>query len=315
VIDDRALSERFTMSAETAKDPRWWGGEPVWITAMRQGRRTASMFWPASEVIGRQPTYWRPFDDTVPNGARVDQVLEWLALPADRRPSFVTLYFSEVDHAGHEQGPDSQAVLDAAVHVDAALGALVEGVRRLNLLDRTTFIVVSDHGMSQLSEQRVIFLDDYLDLSSVNIVDWSPNLGVGPRSMSVDQIYRALKGRHPALTVYKREEMPAALHYRDNGRIPPIIGLARDGWTITSHRRLSESRATGELSHGDHGYDPKYRSMHGVFVAAGPRVRAGVVAPRFSNVHVYDFLCRILGVVPAPNDGDPRVLRRFLKES
>ena len=314
VIDDRTFPERFTMSADTAKDPRWWGGEPVWITAMLQGRRTASMFWPGSEVIGRQPTYWRPFDDTVPNGVRVRQVLDWLALPADRRPSFVTLYFSEVDHVGHEHGPDSQAVLEAAAHVDAALGELVEGVRRLNLLDRTTFVVISDHGMSQLSEQRVIFLDDYLDLSSVDIVEWSPNLGLVPRSISVDQVYRTLKRRHPALTVYRREETPVALHYRDNGRIPPIIGLAQDGWMITSHRRFSDARAAGEMLHGDHGYDPKYRSMHGLFVAAGPRVRPGVVAPRFSNVHVYDFLCQILGVVPARNDGDPSALRRFLKD-
>jgi predicted AlkP superfamily pyrophosphatase or phosphodiesterase len=311
-IDDPKFPGRFTMSAATASDPRWWGGEPVWITAMRQGQRAASMFWPGSEVAGHQPTYWRPFDDTVTNGGRVDQVLEWLALPADRRPSFVTLYFSEVDHVGHDQGPDSQAVLDAAAHVDTALGALVDGIRQLNLIDRTTFVVVSDHGMSQLSEQRVVFLDDYLHLSSVDVVEWSPNLSLVPRTTTVDQVYRALSGKHPALTVYRREAMPAALHYRGNDRIPPIIGLAEDGWRITSHQRFLDARAAGTLPRGDHGYDPKNRSMHGLFVVAGPRVRRGIVVPRFSNVHVYDFLCRILGVAPARNDGDPDALRRFM---
>jgi predicted AlkP superfamily pyrophosphatase or phosphodiesterase len=183
----------------------------------------------------------------------------------------------------------------------------------LNLFDRTTFVIVSDHGMSQLSEQRVIFLDDYLDLSTVDIVDWTPNLGVVPRSMSVDQVYRTLKGRHPALSVYRRDETPAAFHYRDNPRIPPIVGLAADGWRITSHQRFSDARAAGTLPQGDHGYDPKYRSMHGVFVAAGPRVRAGGVAPRFSNLDVYDFLCELLGIVPAPNDGNPSTLRAFYR--
>ena len=91
---------------KTARDPRWWGGEPVWVTAMRQGQLSASMFWPGSEVRGRQPSYWRSFDDAVPDGERVSQVLEWLALPSDRRPSFVTVYFSAVDDAGHDHGPN-----------------------------------------------------------------------------------------------------------------------------------------------------------------------------------------------------------------
>jgi hypothetical protein len=52
--------------------------------------------------------------------------------------------------------------------------------------------------------------------------------------------------------------------------------------------------------------------MHGLFVAAGPRVRRGMVVPEFQNIHVYDFLCAVLGLTPARNDGDPAVTRSFL---
>ena len=148
------------------------------------------------------PTYWRPFDDSVPNAARVRQVLQWLALPAAERPSLITLYFSEVDHAGHRHGPDSPRVLEAASRLDAALGQLLSGIQKLNLLDRTTLVIVSDHGMSQVATNRVIFLDDYLQLSTVDVIEWSPNLGLLPRSTTVDDIYRALKDKHPALAVY-----------------------------------------------------------------------------------------------------------------
>jgi predicted AlkP superfamily pyrophosphatase or phosphodiesterase len=316
VIADPDFPARFTMSSPTARDSRWWGGEPIWVTAIRQQRRAAAMFWPGSEAVigGVRPTHWRPFDDGVPNAERVRQVLEWLALPEATRPTFITLYFSDVDHAGHRHGPDSPEVLEAARRVDDALGQLVSGIRRANLLDRTTFVVVSDHGMSQLAKDRVIFLDDYLNLSTVDVVEWSPNLGLLPRSATVDQIYRALKDKHPALTVYKREDMPLPLHYRRSSRIPPIVGLADDGWTITSRARHLLGSAAGLSDGGAHGYDPRHKSMHGLFLAAGPGVRDGMVVPPFENVHIYNFLCELLGLTPAENDGDPEVTRRFLKD-
>jgi predicted AlkP superfamily pyrophosphatase or phosphodiesterase len=321
-IMDPGFPERFTMTSETAKDARWWGGEPLWVTAIRQGQRADSMFWPGSEaaIKGVRPTEWKPFDDTLPNADRVNQVLAWLALPPDQRPSFVTLYFSETDHAGHDYGPDSPQVLEAARHLDQALGQLVSGVQTLGLLDRTNFVVVSDHGMSQLRENQTIFLDDYLDLSTVDVVEWTPNLELAPRagpsgaSSSIDAIYRALKGKHPSLAIYKREDVPAHLHYRDNARIPPVIGLADDGWMITSHQRLADARKAGRRMGGDHGYDPKYKSMQGLFVAAGPRIAQHRIVPEFANIHIYDFLCEILGLRPASNDGNPDITRTFLMQ-
>jgi predicted AlkP superfamily pyrophosphatase or phosphodiesterase len=315
VMVEPGFPERFTMSSDTARDARWWGGEPLWVTGIRQGRRAASMFWPGSEApIGAiRPTAWRPFDDNVPNADRVTQVLDWLALPAQERPSFVTLYFSEVDTAGHDYGPDSRQVLEAAGRLDEALGQLQSGIQELGLLDRTTLVIVSDHGMSQLSDRRVVFLDDYIDVSTLDVIEWSPLLQLTPRSGSVDEVYRALKGRHRALTVHKRETVPARLHYRDNRRIQPIIGLADDGWTITTRRRLAAARADGDRPVGAHGYDPKFRSMHGLFVAAGPRIAQRKAASEFQSVHIYNFLCAVLGLEPAANDGDPRVTQQFFR--
>ena len=315
VIAEPGFPERFTMNSRTARDARWWGGEPLWNTAMRQGRRAASMFWPGSEapIGGMRPTHWRPFNDAVPNAARVAQVLQWLALPRDQQPAFITLYFSDVDTAGHTYGPDSRQVLQAAGRLDRMLGDLIDGARRLDLMERLTVVVVSDHGMSQLSDQRVIYLDDYLDLSTVDVTEWSPNLGLSPRSGSVDAVYASLKGKHPSLAVYKREETPAHLHYRNNRRIPPIVGLADDGWRIATHGMAAVDWAAGRSSGGAHGYDPTLESMHGLFVAAGPRVPEGLRTPAFENIHIYNFLCAVLGLKPAANDGDPKVAEGFLR--
>jgi predicted AlkP superfamily pyrophosphatase or phosphodiesterase len=305
-IWDSSIGERFSMSAGTAKDPRWWGGEPLWVTAIKQGRRASSMFWPGSEVAieGVRPTDWKPFDDKISNADRVAQVLTWLSLPAPERPSFITLYFEELDTAGHTYGPDAQETLDAAAHLDKEIGTLVAGIEARGLTAQTTLVAASDHGMSQQALDRKIFIDDYLDLASVEVIDWSPVLQIAPKSGSVDELYRKLRGKHRALDVYKKENLPAELHYGTHPRIAPVLGLAADGWAITTHARFEPRKNERSQTGGEHGYSPRYRSMHALFIAAGPGLRQGLRVPAFENIQVYDFMCRVLGLTPAKNDGD-----------
>ncbi|MGD0483536.1 MAG: ectonucleotide pyrophosphatase/phosphodiesterase, partial [Gemmatimonadales bacterium] len=117
------------------RDPRWWGGEPLWVTAERQGARSAAMFWPGTEapIAGVLPTYWRRYDARVPDSARVDQVLAWLDLPDAQRPSVLLLYLSDTDDAGHRYGPDAPQMADAIRQVDAMVGRLVDGLRARGL--------------------------------------------------------------------------------------------------------------------------------------------------------------------------------------
>jgi predicted AlkP superfamily pyrophosphatase or phosphodiesterase len=312
---DPAFPERFTMSAATARDARWWGGEPVWVTAIRQGRLAGAMFWPGAEVAinGVRPTYWQPFDDAYPNQDRIDKVLGWLALPAGQQPSMITLYFSDVDHAGHDHGPDSHELEQAAARLDAALGRLVDGVRAQRLESRVNFVVVSDHGMTPASDERLVFLDDYVDLSTIDVVNWESLLQIVPRPGATDSVYRRLRGRVPHLTIFRKHEIPRRLHYRSNPRIPPIVGIPDAGWNVTSRAR--QQRRTDDRLRpraGAHGYDPDAPDMHGLFVAAGPAIRSGILADAFENIHIYEFLCAILRLTPAKNDGDPAVTRRFL---
>ena len=302
---DRTIGpDKFTMASATAKDPRWWGGEPIWTTAITQGQKSAAMFWPGSEAV--KPTYWRAFDDNVSNADRVTQVLDWMKLPEAGRPTFSTLYFSDVDHAGHTSGPDSPELLAAAAHVDQAMGLLFRGIDALGLADRTTYVVVSDHGMAATSGDRLIFLDDYLNPGEIEIVDWTPNLAINPRGNTPpDELYRKLVNKHPALAVYTREQLPKGLQYGTNARIPAVIGIADLGWTITTHAADDIRMKAGRtFSGGAHGYDPRYREMHGLFIAAGARIRRGVVVPEFQNIHIYNFMCDLLHLTPAANDGD-----------
>ena len=318
-IRDKDIPGEFSLSnREVQKDPRWWGGEPIWNTVERQGRKAGAMFWPGSEAVigGRQATYWMPFDDDMPNSARVDRVLGWLKLPEGERPSFLTLYFSAVDTAGHRHGPDSPETRDAVMSVDEEIGRLVSGVQAIGLDDRVNYVIVSDHGMSALSADRTIVLDNYIDVETVDVVDWAPVLALNPKDGDVDKIYAALKDKHPALTVYRSSEIPAEYGLAGHPRLPAIFAIADDGWNIASKRDVNRWEDGDRAAPGGtHGYDPRARSMHGLFIANGPRIRHGITVPPFENIHIYDFMCALLDVQPATNDGDPAVTRDMLQSN
>lgn len=310
-IRDPQTGRTFTRaSTRELRDPMWWGGEPIWVTAERREQRTAAMFWVGTEgpIGGIQPRYWRRYDDRYPPDARVDQVLRWLDLPARERPSFITLYFSDLDSAGHDEGPESRAVQDAIGRADGYLGRLLRGLDRRGLTDAVNVIVVSDHGMAAVDARRVVVLDDYVALDAEEVVDLNPTLGVFPKAGREDAVYRALAGAHPRLSVYRRAQTPERWHYRAHPRIPPIVGVADEGWQVL---RRSTLATNGEG--GQHGYDPSLMSMRGIFVAAGPAFKRGATVPALENVHIYEALAQILHLTPAQNDGDPAIARTLLR--
>jgi predicted AlkP superfamily pyrophosphatase or phosphodiesterase len=311
---DPVFDTTFSLGDRDAvSDPRWWGGMPIWVTAERAGQRTASMFWPGSEapIQGTHPTHWHTYDHDLPGPKRVEQVLRWLDLPAAERPTFITLYFALVDDMGHRHGPDSPEVAAAADSVDRWLGLLVRGLEQRGILDRVNLIVTADHGMAATSRDRAIALDDYIDLSQVRVVNWYPVLMLLPQQGQEEAVYRRLRGAHPRLQVYRRDEVPAHFHFRDHRRIPPIVGIVDEGWVISSRERIQRDPA--RLDGGAHGYDHRLPSMGAIFVARGPAFRQGLVVDPFENVHVYPMMTSILGLTPAPNDGDLRAVEHMLR--
>jgi len=248
-----------------------------------------------------RPSWWKKFDAKESRADKVREVLALLALPADSAPRLITQYFSEVDHAGHLFGPDSPQTDSAIAQVDSAVGAIVDGIARVHLDGRVNVIVVADHGMAAISPSRVVFLDDYVSLDSVDVIDWGAYGLVAPKPGHERYAYDRLRGANPHLTVYRKSQIPARFHYDSNPRIPAILALADEGWTVSSHARFDRnpSRAGG----GEHGYDNLLPDMGALFIASGPAFKAGLVVKPFQNIHVYDLMAHVLGLRPAPNDG------------
>ena len=309
---DSAVGRFATTDTIGNRDPGWWGGEPIWVTAVKQGHRAATMYWVGSEgaIQGIRPTYWRPFDPRVASDARVDQVLEWLSLPAGLAPDLVTLYFNRVDLIGHRRGPGSAAVDSAISDVDAAIGRLVDGLADRGLLERTNLIVLSDHGMTTIAPDRVIYLDDYVPIEPGEITDLAPATAIDPGPGRTELIYQGLVNAHPHLRVYRRQDVPTRFHFRSNRRIAPLLALADDDWTISTRRRWAVNPMT-DL--GNHGYDNALPSMAAMFIATGPAFRTGAVVPPFQSIHLYELMAHLMGLRPAQNDGAFDSVRSVLR--
>ncbi len=291
---DPELDDTFTIRDRDAiEDPAWWTGEPIWTTAERNGIRAATYFWVGSEspYDGIQPSYWYTYDGSVSGNDRVDQALAWLDLPAEERPRFISLYFSDVDSEGHRHGPEAPEVTHAVKQFDDHLGRLLEGLEARGLLGRIHLIVVSDHGMAAVSPDRVVFLDDYIDLADVTIVESGPNLAMNVVDGKENLILDALAGAHPELNVWKKEDMPERFHFNDNPRIPDINGYVTSGWLVVPSREGFRG-----ASGGAHGYDNLEPSMRALFVAHGPTFEPGTTAEPFINIEIHDMLLRILGL-------------------
>ena len=306
---DSALG-RFSLRDRAAvRDPRWWAGEPIWVTAVRQGKRAATFFWPGSDVAigGVRPTWYKMFDASVPNADRVRQVLDWLSLPAEQAPSLITVYFGDVDDAGHEFGPDALETDAAIARVDSAVGAIMNGLKQRKLEERVNLVVVSDHGMAMVGRGQLIYLNDVVDPAMVNIVDLGALLSLSPKRGTADTVYQAL-ARLPHLRVYRKQRM-AEYRYGNHPRIPDIVAIADEGWLVTT-RGLGAIRS--RLTRGAHGYPPEMPSMHAIFLARGPAFRKGATVSPFQNIHIYALLAHLLEITPAPNDGSLDSVRSVL---
>ncbi len=299
---------------DIVEDGSWYHGTPLWVLAEQQGMVSASFFFVGSEadIQGIRPTYWYTYDGKVSEKQRVQQALEWLRLPEAERPHLITMYFSNMDDAGHRYGPNNKKKLrKALLELDDALGLLFDGIEVSGL--PVNIIFVSDHGMAEVD------VDQYMPIEKLENDDLYRTVNNGPlahfylnKGVSIDSAYTYLQSQATHCTIYKTEAFP---HYRDSishPRLGQLIALAEYPYYFTYSRSMQLLKTTGG-KRGEHGFDPAIRDMHGIFYARGPHIKPGIVAPSFRNIHVYPFICSLLQLpIPSDIDGQADVLEALI---
>ena len=296
------------------RNPKWYQGKAIWETARRQGVVTASYFWPGSELNleYRRPNYYEKYEHKRDYYERINGVLNWLTLPLSQRPKFITLYFDAADTYGHKFGSNSVELNETIMKLDSLIGILFEGLRQISLFDSTNVIIVSDHGMSDVSGDRMINVEEILEGCHQELFDYGPVMYVFPDKCESDMIYKTLKSQERYFKVYRKEEIPEYYHFSNNAMIPEIILIADPGWSLITNNEIN--RYADMSSGSNHGYDNHYLDMHGIFYAIGPDFKSGYTCGTINNIDIYPLLAKLLRIFPNNNiDGKFERIEFLLK--
>jgi hypothetical protein len=303
-IVDNVFLDRERGMYRYSPDAGWLDAEPLWIAAERQGIPAATYFWVGSETDWRgQGTRFReaPFDGDRPESAKVDRILDWLALAPAERPRLIMSYWAGADGAGHLHGPDSAEVREALEAQDQELVRLLRALDAKQAWAHTTLLVVSDHGMMVRGESLElgaaleaagiqaqvfgattahVFLNDLADLDRA------------------EQTARALEN----VQVFRRDSVPPALRLHHPTRTGDLVVLAEPPFTLDrpagiEGQMMMAAQALGR-DFGMHGYDPALPDMGGAFLALGRGATQGARLGLVRQIDVAATVAGLLGIDP-----------------
>ncbi|XP_044155396.1 ectonucleotide pyrophosphatase/phosphodiesterase family member 7 [Bufo gargarizans] len=295
----------------------WWdnGTLPIWITAQRQGLKTGSLFFPGGNATyGGETVNFKKVESRLHNYSNetewkqnVETVMTWFT---EEDLDFVALYFGEPDSVGHKYGPESQERKDMVRQVDRMVGHIRNRVKHHDLESKLNIIIIADHGMTKVEKgSDEIVLRNIPDFSfndlQFHLVDYGPAGLLLPKEGKLEKVYQALKGAHPKLNVYKKEDVPKRLHFSNNARITPLVLYGEPGYVIHSYMKF-------QFNNGEHGFDNDVMDMKTIFRAVGPSFKKGLIVEPFESVNVYALMCELLGITPEPHDGDLEVTKNML---
>ncbi|MDB5133701.1 MAG: phosphodiesterase [Mucilaginibacter sp.] len=292
---DRKMNKFYIYKGKTATDSVWYGGTPLWVLAEQQQLLSASFYWVGSEapIKGIYPTYYYKYNEKIAINDRIQTVVNWLKLPAEKRPHLITFYFPQVDHEGHKHGPDSKEVANAVHFIDSAVYELTKAVKTTGL--NVNYVFVSDHGMTAPDIERPISVPAGIDTSKfivsgdgilVELYAKDPN--------NIQKTYEQLKkDATKDYEVYLRVNVPSKLHYAKSddwyNRIGDILLIPNWPKVFNLYNR--------KLDPGWHGYDPStVKDMHATFYAWGPGFKPHTEISAFPNVNLFPMVSDILGL-------------------
>lgn len=310
---DSISNETYKISnRDMVRNSFYYGGMPLWQLVQENGMKSASYFWVGSEtaVAGSYPDHFKYYDESVGDQERINAVMNWLRLPEEDRPHFISLYFSFIDHVTHAHGPDAPESEKALRYADQLLGELKKQIESLDL--PVTLIIVSDHGMYPM----ILDKEYYIDLSGIKdiaenqakIVNNGSHMHIYCDGEVKQRILKQLENKEDHFRTYLRENTPDRWHYNGNYRIGDILLVAEPGFSFSFNPNDNKH-------YGAHGYDPYTTpEMGAIFYAWGPRIKKNKKIPAFENIHVYPLIAHILGIETPAIDGSVRVLQDIVVE-
>lgn len=308
------LNQSYSLRDRKAvKNSDFYLATPIWSAVEEQGLRSATLFWPGSEaeISGQRPSYWYDYIHTMPHEARTKQIIEWLKLPQKERPYFITLYFPDVDSAGHHYGTNSKEVKEAILKVDKTLESFIATARKI--VPNLNIIIVSDHGMKDVDENKKELIlkneellsmkEDYRIYGSGPIVQFYLKENKRNISQDISSINKLAQN----FKCFDKDSTPEKLHFRSSPRVGNFACIAQDGYWIAA--------TEFKMPKASHGWDQySDMDMHGIFYASGPDFKESYLGESKENIHIFPLILRILGLENQYTiDGNLEKIKEVLK--
>ncbi|KAJ3255774.1 hypothetical protein HK103_006032 [Boothiomyces macroporosus] len=238
VFYDPVLNDTFVYTDPVKNsESKWWNGEPIWITAVKNGLKSAVCFWPGSEapVKGLYATYWKKFNQSTTIDEKLGIIFNWIDLPPSQRPSIISVYFPDIDHSGHVAGPNSEMVNNTLMEIDNGFGKLMQGLVDRDIQSSTEIVVVSDHGMGSTDPTKVIYMDDLVPEGDYDVIYNGVLVYLYPKdktkTVEIAEKFKQEAKASGNFRIWLKEEIPYDVHYNST-RVGPILLIPEREWNF-----------------------------------------------------------------------------------
>lgn len=245
------------------------------------------------------------------------------------RPHLLLYHILTTDSTHHTFGPGNVGSFAALGFADRLVGELIQTVKNNGLLDRTTFIVTTDHGFKRVTH----FAYPNVTLKKAGLLEVA-----GPRIVKGDAV---MVGGGGTAMVYvtdaaRREELKGRV--RDlllasegvaevidgaegaslgmptpdaSERMGDLILYPKAGYGFRDSAAGEQAAAPAQNYAGTHGQRADDTDLDGILIMSGRGIKPGVVLDRVRNLDIAPTAARLLGI-PLPG-AEGRVLEEVLE--
>ena len=245
-----------------------------------------------------------------------------------RKPHLTLVHLLNNDATHHRRGAQSQDGYTANAYADMCVSRIVEAIDDAGIRDRTTIILVADHGFTltpKAIRPNVLLrkanllkvVTGKLTQARVHVI---PEGGVGfvycthPATAPQDasDFRKMVMGKEGVTDVllpdrYAEVGFP---HPREYTQSPDAILVAKDGYAVSgavTGETFVANFEEARTSFGSHGFLAKLPKMKAMCILSGAGVRSGVKLPEVNNTVVAPTIAKLLGL-QLPNAGGKPLL-------
>lgn len=239
------------------------------------------------------------------------------------RPHLTLLHLLTTDDVQHEYGPGTLAAQTALAFADRQVGRLIDGLKKYQLLDQVTLIVVSDHGFHGASkiirpgvELRRLGLTGpggcrvcVMATGGTAFLYIADEEHRAELERELPNLFRGISGIERVITPaeYSKFGYPAP---GPGSRMADLVLAATDDAAFRNGID-GELITTASPKEGHHGYLRTHSDMRVILVAAGPGIRPGATITGIRNTDIAPTIAALLGIHLPSASG--RVLKEILQ--